>query len=238
MEFPLLGDVQVSKALRDVIIGSPQLQYNMELEIAGLVDRPSVSLPVTERLELLKIHQSRMKDPGCRTDRPTIPWPQKPHSGHVELVGDLFFVPYSTTSEDTFVLFDSINIGHLKPIVPEGEDPVRWWTIQAPHPFYSLSADPSQGIIALANRRFRDTLQVVSMSSGESVVDDEFLRVPMPDSEPWWTPTQVQIYGDLLANAFVLRFNVCGITVVGWKNGSVRAVSFKLLKSLKKCATR
>lgn len=218
----------MSKAFQAVIAGSPQLQYDMELEIAGLVDRPSVSLPETERLELLKVHQMRLKDPGCHADRPIIPWPQKSRSGNTQLVGDTFFVTYTTTpgDGDPFVLFDAIDIGHLKPIVSEGEDPVRWWTIQTPQPFFYLFADPSQGIIVLADQYLHNTFQVISTTSGKSVVDGDFMVVPPPGSESWWASTQVHIYGHLLATAFVFGVQACGITVLGWKDGIVRVVSF------------
>lgn len=199
----------------------------MELEIAGLIDRPSVQLPVTDRLKLVKIRQQRFKDPECRTNRPNITWPRKSGAGSTKLVCDLLFVPYTTGPRMVTFCFNTIDVGHIRSVnpSPDGGEPVRWWTIHPPHPFSYFTADPSQDVLVLLEHSRPDIVQVVSIASGNSVLDGGFLNVPAPDPGLLWALNQVQVHEDLIAVAFCSPQSTVGITIVGWKYGSVKAVS-------------
>jgi len=61
---PLLLLRQTCRTLKALIDGSPQLQYQMELEIAGMADQTRRSYqhyPISTRLQLLKEHEERWK---------------------------------------------------------------------------------------------------------------------------------------------------------------------------------
>lgn len=213
-------------SFRDVITGSPLLQYSMELEIAGFVDRPCVRLPLKERLEYLKAHQERLKDPGPREDRPVVRRQQHPNSERTKLIGDLLFTPYVMVSGDPSTFFDSIDIGYISPVCPDEDNAIQWWTVHPPHSFDTLYADPSQDMLVLLDWRSPGSLQIMSITSGKSLIDREFLNIPTPDPLRRWFLTDVHIYGDLIAHSFVTPSEGCGITMVGWRDGVVRVASF------------
>ena len=58
---PFLIHPQVSKRLRDIIATAPQLQYNVELAVAGYVDNGKNDLQLTEKLRLLQETQTAWK---------------------------------------------------------------------------------------------------------------------------------------------------------------------------------
>lgn len=195
----------------------------MELEIAGLVDRPSVRLPITERLERLKVHQQLMKDPGCRTGHSTIPWPGKP-GGFAQLFSDIIVVPYSS-SLSKFPSFDTIDVGHIQPAGVQGDEPIRWWTIHTPCPFFRVFGDPAQDIFALQHPAHLDTIHIISIFTGNSVLDDVTLSTPVTRPDFHWDSNSIVIHDDVMLVTFMSALIVVGVTVVGWKDGMVRAVS-------------
>ncbi len=194
----------------------------MELEIAGLVDRPSVRLPVTERLELLKEHQQRMKDPGRRTGRPDVAWPRKPGGGPTQLFGDILLMPYTAGSGPPY---DTIDVGHIQPLTLNRDEPIRWWTIHTPRPFSIFFADPSQDVLVLQDRTRLDVIQIISISSGDSVLNGGTLSTPAPNPDLQWDSNHMKMLGNLILVAFLSQYAMVGVTIIGWKDGVFRAVS-------------
>lgn len=165
-----------------------------------------------------------MKDPWCCTDRPIIRCPRRPKSGYPRPIGDLLFTPYITADSSTS--YDSVDIGHIRPVHTEEDDTIRWWTIRPPHPFGALFADPSEDILTLFEYRSPELCQVISITSGDSLIGDGFLEVPAPGTMQPSNFDKVHIRGDCIAHTYTNHRNG-GITIVGWRDGVVRVVSFK-----------
>ena len=138
------------RIFNEIIANSPLLQYKMELEIAGLVDRSSIELPVTAKLSHLKAYQEAFK-----STQKTL-WRTSFNKGFsLVYSGDVGFVLSHTSIPEDLrdhpLLYDTIDVCHVPPASFSHDTPCccEWWTIHATCPFTSISADPSQDLVIL-----------------------------------------------------------------------------------------
>ena len=129
--------------------GSPQLQYQAELGIAGLVDRPPSVLSVSERLHLVKSHQLRMNRPQTCFERRNILWPQR--RGVVKVAGDLLLQAYDRTlpTHQPHAVYNTVDIGLAHSLLFGDDEPIEWWTFRFDYHFSRFYVDPSQDLVVL-----------------------------------------------------------------------------------------
>ncbi len=132
--------------LAETIRSSPVLQYHMELEIAGLVDRPNVDIPVSEKLQRLHDYQDRLKNIKseiCNAHS------YDTCSGSTRYIGDLVIsLERSDGSNESHVEgaggqvfpYDTVKIGHVNPIA-SNQSTINWWNFRLPHPASIFDAD-------------------------------------------------------------------------------------------------
>ncbi|KAL6299410.1 hypothetical protein BKA93DRAFT_829888 [Sparassis latifolia] len=99
---------RTNKLLDSTIESSVVLQYLIELQVAGAVDNPSSSLPVSDRLRVLKARESAWEQIEC-TNVTSIRVDFNPSSiydltGGVFLLGESLYEPFARTFRETDAL--------------------------------------------------------------------------------------------------------------------------------------
>ena len=118
----------------------------MELEIAGLVDRPSVDLPVSEKLQRLHEYQDRLKNIQsdiCNAKA------YDSCSGPTRYIGDLIIsLERSDGSDESNAgdaggevrSYDTVKVGHVNPTA-SNQSTIVWWSFHLPHPVSIFDVD-------------------------------------------------------------------------------------------------
>ncbi len=112
----------------------------MELEIAGLADRPAVDLPVPEKIERLRRRQEALKNP----DRTLLKVGAKELRESVHYDGDII-IRWSTTEPRP----RSIDVGQVCNTSPGSKASVKWWALGLPCPLKKFALNIAEGVLVL-----------------------------------------------------------------------------------------
>lgn len=128
-----------------MVSSSPELQYKTELEIAGLSDRPSAKIPVSEKLERLRFRQ----DMNRESDRDLLQIPIEDVPGSLHYYGDLIihWTGHQSLKAPT------IDVGQVCNTLPGNKASIIWWSITAPCPFVQFSVNLAEGVLVLLENR-------------------------------------------------------------------------------------
>ncbi len=113
----------------------------MELEIAGLVDRPSVELPISEKLERLRRRQETTKN----LDRHLLKVTRNARGlNNLFYEGDLVI----RSAQGPYVC--SVDVGQVcNDSSGEREASIEWWTVGLPCPPKKLCVNLVEGVLVL-----------------------------------------------------------------------------------------
>ena len=136
-----------------IIKESPTIQYKIELEVAGLIDRSSVKLSIKERILSLKSYQETFKSPGVTT----ILAIQFDEGFYLTYCGDVALVMRCKNLEMNEqplgqFQYDGLKACHVEPPYVTSGAPRKWWSLRSTSPFTSVCVDPSQDVIILYNQ--------------------------------------------------------------------------------------
>lgn len=112
----------------------------MELEIAGMVDRPSVDLPVTVKLQRLLEYQDRWKSIEAADELSSV----NAHDecfDHPRYFGDLIICVRSHGPDQ-----GCVKLGHVTPVTAN-ESVINWWTFFVPSLAGSYEVDVRENVL-------------------------------------------------------------------------------------------
>lgn len=199
---------QVCKLLHDVVDGTPRIQYKMELEIAGLTDRPTVKMSVTERISTLSSHQAFFKSlkAGMTAWRTQF---DEVVAYHGDLAVVCLLPREDSVGEPISQLeYESLKLCRVLPASMDAGVSPHWWNIKPKRAFTGVWMDPGQDLMVLtciesvknetvfavssslksvltpldgSGTLFNrnNSLQVLSISSGERLSDGD-ISIPLP----------------------------------------------------------
>ncbi len=207
----------------------------MELEIAGLVDRPSVDLPIYEKLEQLKLRQEGTKD----LRRGILKVHANQDTENVYYSGDLIF--RWARHQDPGALSSSVDVGQACGGF------IKWWTICVPCPLKRFSVNITEGVIALLEglrwvsnlcvgvipvHALHYRVHVVSIESGVSMLDEGYLSIPTPTMGQWSARCITSVEKVIAVELKPGGQKSLGITIMSWNNSGPRVVSGSFLPLL------
>ncbi len=137
----------------------------MELEIAGLMDRPSVDLPIPRKLQRLHEYQDRLKN--FETDICSVQ-AYDTCEGPIGYFGDIVVsLEKSDSSTEPSMegghgevhSYDTVKVGHVSPTANNQLD-IVWWTFRLSHPATRFHVDLSGNLLLVY---LRDRMLVDNM---------------------------------------------------------------------------
>lgn len=140
------------RLFQEIITESPEIQYKIELEIAGLTDIPSVRLPIKERIVSLKSYQEAFKSIEVTTICTTLPGLDSTPCYY----GDIIFLLY-VELDHTRRPQTTLKVCRVKPqatsVGSENAGSHVWWEFPPKAGFSQLiHADPSQDVVILSDQ--------------------------------------------------------------------------------------
>lgn len=128
---------------------SPVLQYQIELEIAGMIDRPEVALPTTTKLQQLLQYQDRWRTEGIFYAKVTT---KRDSDSPVYYLGDLIVLPVAEEQSGAEPCYKTIKIGHVQPSFISGtgggtHPSIQWQEYELQSPVSNFDIDPIQNTL-------------------------------------------------------------------------------------------
>lgn len=137
---------QVCKLLHDVVEGTPRIQYKMELEIAGLTDRPTVGMAVTERISALASHQRFFKSLTKE-----IPVWRTQFDEALRYQGDLAVLCLPPRQDGKAYEYFQLKLCRVPPTYSDAGASRHWWDVKPERSFTGVWMDPSQDLMVLTH---------------------------------------------------------------------------------------